>query len=125
MEKEQLEFFRQELLRKRRELVEEATRTLSDGLKINKDELADSIDRSAIEADRNFLLRLRERERNLIKKINEALDRIADNTFGICEECGEEISEERLRVRPVATLCIDCKEEEERLEGPGEKEYTY
>jgi DnaK suppressor protein len=66
------------------------------------------------------MLRLRDRDRKLVKKIREALSRIEDGTFGICEMCGEEIAIARLKARPVTTLCIECKsrqEEEERLRG--------
>jgi DnaK suppressor protein len=69
---------------------------------------------------KKFHLRIRDRERKLISKIKEALDRLDQGTFGICEECGEDISEERLKARPVTTLCINCKkrqENEERLKG--------
>jgi DnaK suppressor protein len=76
----------------------------------------DPTDRAAMESDRNFLLRIRDRERRLILKIKAALERIDENTFGICEVCGEEISEKRLKVRPVTTLCIDCKTREEAEE---------
>ena len=76
----------------------------------------DPIDRASLESDRNFLLRIRDRERKLIVKIKKALERIEEGTFGICERCGEEISEERLKVRPVTTFCIDCKEEQENEE---------
>ncbi|HEU0265770.1 MAG TPA: RNA polymerase-binding protein DksA, partial [Geobacterales bacterium] len=76
----------------------------------------DPNDRASQESDRTFELRIRDRERRLLAKIREALERIDDGTFGICEECGEEISEPRLRARPVTTLCIDCKMEEERQE---------
>ena len=62
------------------------------------------------------MLRIRDRERKLISKIDKALDRIEDGTFGICEECGEEITEGRLKARPVTTFCIGCKEEQEKLE---------
>lgn len=116
MDKEILERFKEELLDKKHELIQGASKTLSTGLKVDQEELSDTMDRSSIETDRNFLLRLRDRERKLIKKIDEALSRISDGSFGICEECGEEIGEERLKVRPVATLCITCKEEEERRE---------
>jgi DnaK suppressor protein len=64
-------------------------------------------------------VRIRDRERKLISKIKEALERIEGGTFGICEVCGEEISEERLKARPVTTLCIDCKTEEEEKEKIG------
>lgn len=78
--------------------------------------MPDTVDRSSIETDRNFLLRLRDRERKLLKKINESLKRIEDGSFGICLRCSEEINEKRLKVRPMATLCISCKEEQEKKE---------
>ena len=77
-------------------------------------------DQASAETDRNFMLRLRGREQRLLNKIEEAIERIDAGDFGICEACGEEISFERLWARPVATLCIDCKleqEEEEKLQG--------
>ena len=75
-------------------------------------------DQASAEIDRNFMLRLRGRERKLLKKIEEALERITLNTFGICDKCGEDINIKRLEARPVTTMCIDCKtlqEEEEKL----------
>jgi DnaK suppressor protein len=84
-----------------------------------KENFPDPTDRASMESDRNFELRIRDRERRLIRKIREALKRIDDGEFGICESCEEEISESRLRARPVATLCIDCKEEQERRERIG------
>jgi DnaK suppressor protein len=81
---------------------------------------ADPADRATAESDRSFTLRLRDRERKLIKKIQEAIERIEDGSYGICEECGEEISVPRLKARPVTTLCIKCKsmqEEEESVRG--------
>lgn len=75
-------------------------------------------DQATAETDRNFMLRLRSREQKLIKKIDDALDRIDNGTFGICDECGMEINIKRLDARPVTTLCMECKtqqEEEERL----------
>ncbi len=75
-------------------------------------------DQATAEIDRNFMLRLRGRERKLLKKIDEAIERIDAGTFGICEMCGEEIDIRRITARPVTTLCIDCKtlqEEEERM----------
>ena len=116
MEKERVEFFRELLNERLRTLFEEAERTVS-GMTNDKDTFPDPTDRANLETDRNFLLRIRDRERRLILKIKDALARIEDGTFGICEECGEEISEDRLKARPVTTLCIDCKtkaEEEEK-----------
>lgn len=75
-------------------------------------------DQASAETDRSFMLRLRGREQRLLKKIDEAVDRIENGTFGICEDCGEEIDIKRLYARPVTTMCIDCKtlqEEEEKL----------
>lgn len=116
MNKKTLKYFEQELLKKRQELIEEASKTVSQDLKVRKGDLSDTVDRSSLETDRNFLLRLRDRERKLIKKIDEALARLKEGTFGICEECGEEIDEGRLKARPVATLCISCKEDQEQKE---------
>ena len=116
MEKERLEYFRELLNERLKTLLEEAEKTVS-GMTNDKDTFPDPTDRANLETDRNFLLRIRDRERKLILKIKEALARIDDGTFGICEECGEEISEERLKARPVTTLCIQCKtkaEEEEK-----------
>ena len=75
-------------------------------------------DQASAETDRNFMLRLRGREQRLLKKIEEALERVENGIFGICEDCGNEINIQRLEARPVTTMCIDCKtlqEEEERL----------
>lgn len=77
---------------------------------------ADPVDRAMLESGRSFELRLRDRERKLIRKIREAIDRIDHGEYGLCESCGEPIERERLLARPVTTLCIECKEEQERLE---------
>jgi DnaK suppressor protein len=116
MEKERLEYFRELLNERMKTLLEEAEKTVT-GMTNERDTFPDPTDRANLETDRNFLLRIRDRERKLIGKIQEALARIDDGTFGICEECGDDISEERLKARPVTTLCIDCKtkaEEEEK-----------
>jgi len=93
-------------------LMEEATTTVG-GMSHEKALFPDPTDRAALEADRNFLLRIRDRERKLILKIREALNRIDEEDFGVCGVCGEEISESRLLARPVATLCVDCKRKQE------------
>jgi len=75
-------------------------------------------DQATAEIDRNFMLRLKGRERKLLKKIEEAIERINQGVFGICDKCGEEINIKRLEARPVTTMCIECKtlqEEEEKL----------
>ena len=76
----------------------------------------DMNDQATAEADQNFALRIKDRERKLIKKIDEALDRLSTRTYGICEGCGEEIPLKRLKARPVTTFCIDCKTQQEQEE---------
>ncbi|GKS56639.1 hypothetical protein YTPLAS18_01660 [Nitrospira sp.] len=76
----------------------------------------DVSDQATAEADQHFALRIRERERNLIKKIDEALNRMATKSYGVCESCGEEIPIPRLKARPVTTLCIACKTQQEESE---------
>lgn len=77
---------------------------------------ADPTDRATAESDREFLLALRQREHSMLRKIREALERIADGSYGECEECGEDIALARLKARPVTTLCIHCKQRQEQLE---------
>ena len=100
----------------REELLGEAEKTVIDMSGAEKENFPDPTDRAALETDRNFLLRVKDRERKLISKVDEALKRIDDGSFGTCELCGEFISAKRLEVRPVATCCIECKTEEEEHE---------
>ncbi|MCH7478229.1 MAG: RNA polymerase-binding protein DksA [SAR324 cluster bacterium] len=97
------------------QLDAEASTTVN-GMRGEATAFPDPTDRAALESDRNLTLRIRDRERKLRNKINEALARIEEGTFGICEVCEEEISEERLTARPVTTLCILCKETQEEDE---------
>jgi DnaK suppressor protein len=120
MERERLESFRELLNERLKAILGEAEKTVK-GMTTDRDSFPDPTDRANLETDRNFLLRIRDRERKLIGKIKEALARIDDGTFGICEECGEEISEERLKARPMTTLCIDCKTKAEEEEKQKEK----
>jgi len=115
MNSEKLEYFRGILQEEKRMLLGEAGRTVSE---MNSDptNFPDPTDRATQESDRTFELRIRDRERKLINKIQEALARIDAGTFGICEVCEEDISEARLKARPVTTLCIDCKMEQEKKE---------
>lgn len=115
MNKKKQEEFRKRLLEELARLIQGASKTLN-GMSHEKTLFPDPTDRAALEADRNFLLRIRDRERKLILKIREALNRIDEGTFGICEQCGNEISDSRLLARPVATRCMNCKELEERKE---------
>ena len=82
----------------------------------SKESFPDPADRATLESDRNFMLRIRDRERKLINKIREALQRIEDGSFGICDSCGDDIDIDRLKARPVTTLCIECKRKEEAQE---------
>jgi len=119
MKKKQLNYFKKLLTERLDELLGEANRTVS-GMSDFNENMPDPADRATLESDRNFELRIRDRERKLIGKIKEALERIEDGTYGICESCEEYISDERLKARPVTTLCIECKtkqEDEERLKG--------
>ena len=118
MEKAKLEEFRQILQEQMDQLLREAEKTVSE-MNDEKTNFPDPTDRASLECDRNFELRIRDRERKLINKIREALDRLEEGEFGICESCGEEIGEARLRARPVTTLCIECKTEQERQEKIG------
>ncbi len=115
MEKEQLVYIKNLLSERLEVLISEATKTMAD-MTDEKETFPDPTDRASLESDRNFLLRIRDRERRLILKIREAINRIENGTYGICEECGEDISKPRLEVRPVTTLCIDCKKVQEAEE---------
>ena len=97
------------------ELLPEGNSTVND---INgpRENRPDPLDRATMELERDFSLRIRGRETVLIGKIKEALERIENGTYGICEECEEEISKARLKARPVATLCIECKRKQEAEE---------
>lgn len=116
MDKEQLNYFKKLLIEKKRKLVKDASQTLSkDEIKI-RDYSGDFADIASGESYRDFLLRIRDREAKLIKKIDKAIARIDDESFGICEECGEEIGFKRLEARPVTTHCIECKTRQEEDE---------
>lgn len=111
----QQEYFRQKLLRWRSELLVESNETLAS---MQSESLAqpDLTDRASLETDRSIELRTRDRERKLISKIDEALQRLADGSYGYCEDTGEPISLRRLEARPIATLCLEAQERHERAE---------
>ena len=108
MDSEKLEFFKNILNEEMKTLLSEAGKTVSE-MTSDASNFPDPTDRATQESDRNFELRIRDRERKLINKIKDALDRIESGEFGICEDCGEEISDGRLKARPVTTQCINCK----------------
>ena len=111
----QQEYFRQKLLKWKNELIEESNQTLQN---MQEESLAqpDLADRATAETDRSLELRTRDRFRKLISKIDAALQRIEDNTYGYCEETGEPISLKRLEARPIATLSVEAQERHEKRE---------
>ena len=117
--KKKQKYFKDLLNERLDNLLVEANKTVS-GMSNHKENMPDPADRATLESDRNFTLRIRDRERKLIGKIKDALERIENGTYGICELCKEEISEQRLKARPVTTLCIECKqkqEDDEKIKG--------
>ncbi len=115
MEEKGVTYFRELLMKRLDELLDEAEKTVV-GMTDTEETFPDPTDRATLESDRNFILRIRDRERKLIGKIREALQRIEDGNFGVCESCGDDISMERLTARPMTTLCIECKRREEATE---------
>lgn len=114
--KEKYEDIKKDLERQRAALLAGAGEIISNGLNPGGTNLSDLGDQASAEADQNFVLRLKGREQRLLKKIDEALERIANGTFGVCDSCGEEIDYKRLKARPVTVLCIECKTREEEEE---------
>ncbi len=109
------EYFRCKLLRWKEDLLAESNETIQN-LKQEPQAEADLADRASLEADRSLELRTRDRERKLISKIDAALERIEDGSYGYCEETTEPISLRRLEARPIATLSIEAQERHERME---------
>lgn len=107
---------RRDLQKQRQAILEEAGEGLTK--REGPEAFPDVSDQASAEVDQNFSMRIKEREQKLLKKIDEALDRLKKNVFGICERCEEEIPYQRLKARPVTTLCIACKtlqEQEEKI----------
>ncbi|MFX4221463.1 MAG: RNA polymerase-binding protein DksA [Thalassobaculum sp.] len=115
MNPKQLEYFRRKLLRWKADLVKEAGETLSNLTEQNLQQ-PDMADRASLETEHSIELRTRDRERKLISKIEAALKRIEDGTYGYCEETDEPISLRRLEARPIATLSLEAQERHERME---------
>ena len=111
----QREYFKNKLLKWKSDILKESRDTL-DTLQDQSDKLPDMADRASSETDRSIELRARDRQRKLIGKIDEALRRIEDGSYGYCEETGEPISLKRLDARPIATLSIEAQERHERRE---------
>ena len=116
MNKTQLKKFRALLEEKREEIVRKAKQTLDEDMTLDADDLPDEMDLASSEYLQSFTFRLRGREKTFLDKINKAVVKIDEGSFGVCEECAEEISLKRLEARPETTLCIRCKEDQERME---------
>ncbi len=116
MNKVQLKKFKQLLTEKRDEIVKKAKQTLEEDMTLDANDLPDEMDLASSEYLQSFTFRLRGREKVFLDKIEKALRKIEDGSFGVCEDCGEEISIKRLEARPETTLCIRCKEDQERIE---------
>ena len=116
LKKKDLKRFREILLAKKDEILKNAKRTLSEDMTLDSDDLPDEMDLASSEYLQSFTFRLRGREKTFLKKIDHALAKIEDGSFGICEACDEPISAKRLEARPETTLCIRCKEDQERIE---------
>jgi DnaK suppressor protein len=116
LKKKDLKRFHDLLVEKKEEILRNAKRTLNEDMTLDQDDLPDEMDLASSEYLQSFTFRLRGREKTFLKKIDHALAKIDDGTFGICEECEEPISIKRLEARPETTLCIRCKEDQERME---------
>jgi DnaK suppressor protein len=114
MEEKNLEFFRHLLTQRLEELLIHADDTVEELLD-SQENLPDPLDRASVESDRIRTLRIRDRESMLIKKIRQSLEDIETGEYGNCEDCGEEISIERLKARPVTSFCIRCKTKRESI----------
>lgn len=110
------EFFRQELIKWRTELLKESADTINETLQGTELQKPDLADRASAETDHALELRTRDRERKLIAKINSTLRKIDEDEYGYCEETGEPISIARLKARPIATMSLEAQERHERME---------
>jgi DnaK suppressor protein len=116
LNKKDLKRFKTMLEESKKQLLQSAKKTLTEESSFDTDDLPDEIDLASSEYTQSMIFRLRDREKFLLAKIDKALGRIENGGFGICEKCEEEISMKRLEARPVTTLCIRCKEEQEQKE---------
>jgi DnaK suppressor protein len=116
LNKKELKRFQEMLEEKRKVVVERARQMLSEGMVLDANDLPDEMDLASSEYIQSFEFRLRGREKSLLSKLDLALKKIDDGTFGICEVCDEPIGKKRLEARPETSLCIKCKEDQEREE---------
>ncbi|MDP3274480.1 MAG: TraR/DksA C4-type zinc finger protein [Deltaproteobacteria bacterium] len=116
MKKADLKRFKETLEEKRKQILENAKDTLAEEMAVDSADLPDEMDLASSEYLQSFTFRLRGREKVFLDKIDHALTKLADDSFGVCEECGEDIGIKRLEARPETTLCIKCKEDQEKAE---------
>jgi DnaK suppressor protein len=116
MTKAQLKKFKDLLEEKRREIIKKAQQTLDEDMTLDANDLPDEMDLASSEYLQSFTFRLRGREKVFLDKIQKALEKLEAGSFGVCDECGDRISVKRLEARPETTLCIRCKEDQERVE---------
>ena len=116
MKKKETERFQKLLQERKKALMSNFDDVKEQGIGVSTEDLADEVDLASSESDQAMNLRLRDRELFLLKKIDRTLQKITEGNFGICEECGEDISIKRLEARPVTDLCIRCKEQQEQVE---------
>ena len=116
MRKKDLQKFKERLIAQKRQLVQSANRLRAEDLNVSRDDLSDDVDMATADLNQSLLLRLKDRERAVVPKIEKALALIEKGEYGECESCGADIGINRLEVRPFAVLCIKCKEEEEHNE---------
>jgi DnaK suppressor protein len=116
MEAKTLARYRKLLVEEKQRILNNSKNALQNELSLSPDDLPDETDLAASEVNQNLVFKLRDRERQLLSKIDEAMARIEDGTFGTCADCEEPIEIRRLEARPVSTLCIACKERQEHKE---------
>lgn len=116
MEAKTLAKFRKLLLEEKQRLINNSKNAVKHELALSPDDLPDETDLAVSEINQNLVFKLRDRERQLLTKIDEAIARMDEGTFGTCEDCEENIEPKRLEARPVSTLCIACKEKQEHRE---------
>ena len=116
MNAKQLAKFKKVLLDEKQRILNNSKKTLENEINISPDDLPDESDLATTELSQNLIFKLRDRERQLLNKINEALARMDQGHFGVCESCEEPIEPKRLEARPVSTLCLSCQEREEHRE---------
>jgi len=116
LKKKDLKRFEEILQARKKEILRNAQRTLNEDMTLDSEDLADEMDLASSEYLQSFTFRLRGREKVFLAKIDHALEKIQQGTFGVCEQCEEAISLKRLEARLETTLCIRCKEDQERIE---------